>query len=85
MWLVSTAITCIESKLFRSDVFESERDLTSRHLLHEDLDEAVLADGTQVLHNVLVLQVFVESDFLVERLRVSAQQHKKSFDSTDTE
>lgn len=44
--------------------------LTSRHLLHEDLDEAVLADGSQVLNDVLVLQVFVERDLLVQRLRV---------------
>lgn len=49
---------------------ESEQHLTSRHLLHEDLDEAVLADGAQVLHDVLVLQVLVQSDLLVERLRV---------------
>lgn len=29
--------------------------LTSRHLLHEDLYEAVLADGSEVLDDVLVL------------------------------
>lgn len=29
--------------------------LTSRHLLHEDLDESILTDGAQVLDNVLVL------------------------------
>lgn len=29
--------------------------LTSRHLLHEDLYEAVLADGAHVLDDVLVL------------------------------
>lgn len=29
--------------------------LTSGHLLHEDLDEAVLADGAEVLDDVLVL------------------------------
>ena len=44
--------------------------LTSRHLLHEDLDEAVLADGAQVLHDVPVLQTPVERDLLVERLGV---------------
>lgn len=46
--------------------------LTSRDLLHEDLDEAVLADGAQVLDDVLVLEVFVKSDLLMERLRVPA-------------
>lgn len=44
--------------------------LTSRHLLHEDLYEAILTEGSQVLHDVLVLQVFVESNLLMERLRV---------------
>lgn len=43
---------------------------TSRHLLHEDLDEAILTDGAQVLHNVPVLQPLVQSDFLMEGLRV---------------
>lgn len=47
--------------------------LTSGHLLHEDLNEAVLADGSQVLDDVLVLQVFVERDLLMERLRVSVK------------
>lgn len=46
--------------------------LTSGHLLHEDLDEAVLADGAEVLDDVLVLQVLVKSDLLVQRLRVPA-------------
>lgn len=46
------------------------KSLTSGHLLHEDLDEAVLADGSQVLNDVLVLQVFVQRDLLVKRLRV---------------
>lgn len=44
--------------------------LTSRHLLHEDLNEAVLADGSEVLNDVLVLQVLVKSDLFMERLRV---------------
>lgn len=44
--------------------------LTSGHLFHEDLYEAVLADGSQVLDDILVLQVFVKSDLLVERLRI---------------
>lgn len=48
----------------------SRQFLTSRHLLHEDLDEAVLADGAEVLDDVLVLQVLVEGDLLVEGLRV---------------
>ena len=39
--------------------------LTSRHLLHEDLDEAVLADGAKVLDDILVLQVFVEGDLFM--------------------
>lgn len=46
--------------------------LTSRHLLHEDLDEAVLADGAEVLNDVLVLEVFVQGDFFMQRLRISA-------------
>ena len=44
--------------------------LTPGHLLHEDLDEAILADGAQVLHDVLVLQVLVQGDLLVQRLGV---------------
>lgn len=44
--------------------------LTSGNLLHEDLDKTILADGAQVLHNVLVLQVFVKGNLLVEGLRV---------------
>lgn len=43
---------------------------TSRYFLHEDLDETVLADGAQVLHNVPVFQPLVQSDLLVEGLRV---------------
>lgn len=42
--------------------------LTSRHLLHEDLDEAVLADGAEVLNDVLVLEVFMQGDFFMQRL-----------------
>lgn len=45
--------------------------LTSWHLLHEDLDEAVLADGAEVLHDVLVLEVFMQSNFFMQRLRIS--------------
>lgn len=44
--------------------------LTSRYLLHKDLDEAILTDGAQVLHNVLVFQMLVEGDLLVEGLGV---------------
>lgn len=47
---------------------------TSRHLLHEDLDEAVLADGAQVPHDVPVPQVLVQGDLLVQGLRVPAQR-----------
>lgn len=53
---------------------KAERSLTSRHLLHEDLDEAVLADGAQVLNDVLVLQVFVQRDLLVKRLGVAVRK-----------
>lgn len=41
---------------------------TSWHLLHEDLDEAVLADGAQVLDNVLMPQALVQGNLLVQRL-----------------
>lgn len=44
--------------------------LTSWHLLHEDLDEAVLADGAQVPHDVPVPQALVQCDLLVQGLRV---------------
>lgn len=43
---------------------------TSRHFLHEDLDETILADGAQVLHDVPVFQPLVQSDLLVEGLRI---------------
>lgn len=60
--------------------------LTSRHLLHENLDESILTDGAQILDNVFVLQVLVEGDFLMEGLRVSAGTNKtsKPFHSTAT-
>lgn len=45
--------------------------LTSWHLLHEDLDEAVLAEGAEVLHDVLVLEVFMQGYFFMQRLRIS--------------
>lgn len=57
--------------------FQSKPSLTSRHLLHENLDEAVLADGAQVLDDVLVLEVLVQGDLLVERLRVSGNPTKR--------
>lgn len=57
--------------------------LTSGHLLHEDLNEAVLADGSQVLNDVLVLQVFVECDLLMERLRVSVRVKTAHFQPSD--
>lgn len=50
--------------------------LTSRHLLHEDLDEAVLADGAEVLNDVLVLEVFVQSDLFMQGLRISATHRR---------
>lgn len=42
--------------------------LTSRHFLHEDLEEPVLTDRAQVLDDVPVPQALVESDLLVQRL-----------------
>lgn len=42
--------------------------VTSRHLFHKDLDEAVLADGAEVLDDVFVLQVLVEGNLLMEGL-----------------
>lgn len=44
--------------------------VTSRYFLHEDLDEAVLTDGAEVLNNVPVFEPLVQSDFLVKGLRV---------------
>lgn len=61
---------------FESKPRQERRSLTSGHLLHENLDEAVLADGAQVLDDVLVLEVFVQSDLLVKRLRVSGNSTK---------
>lgn len=52
--------------------------LTSGHLFHEDLDEPVLADGAQVLHNVLVLQVLVQSYLLVQGLGVPKDKGRVS-------
>lgn len=46
---------------------------TSGHLLHEDFDEAVLADGAQVAHDVPVPQPLVQSDLLVQGLREPAR------------
>ena len=43
---------------------------TSRDLLHEDLDVAVLRDGAQVLDDVAVLQILVEGNLLVEGLGI---------------
>lgn len=62
---------------FQSKPRQKRRSLTSRHLLHENLDEAVLADGAQVLDDVLVLEVFVQSDLLVKGLRVSGNSTKR--------
>lgn len=39
----------------RSPFYKNISALTSRYLLHEDLYEAVLAEGSEVLDNVLVL------------------------------
>lgn len=55
---------------------------TSRHLLHEDLDESILADGAQVLNNVPVLQPLVQSDFLMKGLRVPAVGKQLHTDGT---
>lgn len=43
---------------------------TSRYFLHEDLDESVLTDRAQVLHNVPVFQPLMQSYFLMKGLRV---------------
>lgn len=48
---------------------------TAWHLLHENLDEAILAERAQVLHNVAMLQSLVQGDLFVERLRVTGK-HK---------
>lgn len=48
--------------------------LTSWHFLHKDLDETILADGTEVLHDVPVLQPLVQGDLLVEGLRIPWRQ-----------
>lgn len=47
---------------------------TSWHFLHEDLDETILADRTEVLHDVPVFQPLVQSDLLVEGLRIPWRQ-----------
>lgn len=51
----------------------SQRVRTSGHFLHEDLDEAILADRAQVLHDVPVFQPLVQSDLLMEGLRIPLQ------------
>lgn len=43
---------------------------TSRYFLHEDLDEPILADRAQVLHDISVFQPLVQSYLLMEGLRV---------------
>lgn len=42
--------------------------LTSWHLLHEDFEDAILADRSQVLDNVLVAESRMQSNLLVQRL-----------------
>ena len=44
--------------------------LTSRHLLHEYLNETVLAKRPQILHNVLVFEMLMQSYFFMQRLGV---------------
>lgn len=51
---------------------------TPRHLLHEDFDVTVLRNGAQVLDDVPVLEVLVEGDLLVQRLRVPEKKKEKS-------
>lgn len=51
---------------------------TSWHLFHEDLDVSVLRNRAQILDNVPVLQVLVEGDFFVERLRVPKAQEEQA-------
>lgn len=53
---------------------------TSWHLLHEDLDVAILWNRAQILNNVPVLQVLVEGDFFMEGLRVPKFQEKQATD-----
>lgn len=48
-------------------------DLTSRDLLHEDFNEAVLAEGAQILDNVFVLQMLVQGNFFMQGLGVSGR------------
>lgn len=55
---------------------------TSRHLFHEDLDVSVLRNRAQVLNDVPVLQVLVEGDFLVERLRVPKPREEQVLEAS---
>lgn len=50
---------------------------TSRHLFHEDLDVSILRNGAQILNNVPVLQVLVEGNLFMKRLRVPDSQRQK--------
>lgn len=47
-------------------------------MLHEDFDVTVLRNGAQVLDDVPVLEVLVEGDLLVQRLRVPEKKKEKS-------
>lgn len=50
---------------------------TSRNLLHEDLDETILTDGSQVLHNIPVFQPLVQSYLLVEGLGIPERERER--------
>ena len=47
---------------------------TSRDILHEYLEDALLAGGAVVLDNVLVLEMLVQLDFLLQGLELTGDQ-----------
>lgn len=49
---------------------------TSRHLFHENLDVSILRHGAQILNDVPVLQVLVESNLFMEGLGVPGQRER---------
>lgn len=55
---------------------------TSGYFFHEDLDEPVLTDGAQVLHNISVFESLVQGNLLVQWLGVSGRDNSTTLPMT---
>jgi len=58
---------------------QSSPQLTTWHLFHEYLNEAILTKRTQILDNVLMFEMLVQSYFLMQRLGVPGKKSSSLF------